>query len=68
MQTIINWSLADLTLDGKKILEHHEDRVEDIEMYCKAIEVMWKNGDDEEVNVVDVTILERLSDEECIWQ
>lgn len=90
------YMIADLTLDGKKmlkqhqkdygeiqlhllagdliseplieLLKHHEDRVDDIKMYCKAIEVMWKNGDDYVVNVVDVTILERLSDEECVWQ
>ena len=51
-----------------ELLKHHADRVDDIEMYCKAIEVMWRNGDDIVVNVVDVTILERLSDEECVWQ
>ena len=88
--------MADLTPEGKKILEQHQkdygdillhllagdlisepliellkyhaDRIDDIEMYCKAIEMMWRNGDDDVVNVIDVTILERLSDEECIWQ
>lgn len=29
---------------------------------------MWKYGDDAVKNVVDVTILERLSDEEIIWE
>lgn len=29
---------------------------------------MWKNGDDAVINVVDVTILERLSDEKDVWQ
>ena len=51
-----------------ELLKHQEDSVDDIEMYCKAIELMWDNGDDEVVNVVDVTILERLSDEDSIWQ
>ena len=35
--------------------------------YCNLIEQMWRDGDDDVVNVVDVTILERLSDEEKIW-
>ena len=88
--------LADLTPDGRIILEehvkdfneillhvlagdlvteplidlfmHHMDRKMEIQIYCNAIEVMWKSGDDEVVNVVDVTILERLSDEACVWQ
>lgn len=51
-----------------ELLKYHADRIDDIEMYCRAIEMMWRNGDDYVVNVVDVTILERLSDEECIWQ
>ena len=50
------------------LLKYHAERIADIEMYCKTIELMWKNGDDTVVNVVDVTILERLSDEECVWQ
>lgn len=37
-------------------------------IYCKAIEIMWKYGDDNVVNVVDVTILERLSDDAVIWK
>lgn len=39
-----------------------------IEKYCGFIEYMWKNGDDEVRNVVDVTILERLSDDSIVWQ
>lgn len=35
--------------------------------YCNLIELMWREGNDDVVNVVDVTILERLSDEEKIW-
>lgn len=29
---------------------------------------MWEKGDEAVCNVVDVTILERLSDEDTIWQ
>lgn len=42
-------------------------QVELITEYCSLIELMWRDGDDDVVNVVDVTILERLSDEEKIW-
>ena len=44
------------------------DRIAKIECYCQVIETMWKNGDADVVNVVDVTILERLSDEDKVWQ
>lgn len=88
--------LADLTLDGKVILEqhlsdygeillhllsgdllteqlidllkNHSENTTEIQIYCNAIELMWKQGDAAVVNVVDVTILERLSDEEVVWQ
>ncbi len=50
------------------LLKYHMDRKITIQMYCKAIEVMWKNGDDRVRNAVDVTILERLSDEERVWK
>lgn len=50
------------------LLKFHPDREATIQKYCDAIEAMWKNGDDAVVNVVDVTILERLSDEEQVWQ
>lgn len=39
-----------------------------IRIYCRVIEIMWRYGDDAVVNVVDVTILERLSDEKNLWQ
>lgn len=42
--------------------------VELIEKYCNMIEYMWWNGDDSIVNVVDVTVLERLSDDVDVWQ
>lgn len=39
-----------------------------VKIYCKVIESMWRYGDDAVKNVVDVTLLERLSDEEAVWQ
>lgn len=39
-----------------------------IQLYCKLIERMWQEGDAEVVNVVDVTVLERLSDELDVWK
>lgn len=41
---------------------------EKIACYCGFIENMWKNGDTDVVNIVDVTILERLSDDEVVWR
>lgn len=39
-----------------------------IRAYCRVIEILWRYGDEAVVNVVDVTILERLSDEDVLWQ
>ena len=39
-----------------------------IEIYIIALEIMWKAGNPKVKNVVHVTILERLSDEEAAWQ
>ena len=39
-----------------------------IECYILLIEIMWKKGDEAVQNVVDVTILERLSDADGVWQ
>lgn len=39
-----------------------------IKTYCAVIEKMWRDGDASVVNVVDVTILERLSDDTDVWQ
>lgn len=39
-----------------------------IKIYCSFIEDMWKNGTDDVVNVVDVTIAERLSDNVIVWE
>ena len=38
-----------------------------VEIYCRTIELMWRYGDDAVKNVVDVTLLERLSDDEAVW-
>lgn len=58
---MINEPLIDL-------LKYHFDQKSTILSYCQMIEKMWTAGDNEVVNVVDVTILERLSDDEMIWQ
>lgn len=50
------------------LLQCHIDREGIIRLYCRAIEVMWRYGNDTVKNVVYVTILERLSDEEFIWE
>ena len=39
-----------------------------IEKYCTVIEYMWQNGDESVKDVVDVTILEGLSDDPEVWQ
>lgn len=39
-----------------------------ISKLCSFIEDMWCNGDDDVVNIVDVTILEHLSDDEYVWR
>ena len=36
--------------------------------YCAFIEFMWSAGDESVKNVVDVTILERLSDDRVVWK
>ena len=38
-----------------------------IQQYCFFIEKMYYDGDEDVKNVVEVTILEQLSDEEKIW-
>lgn len=45
-----------------------QDVKQKIKVYSKAIELMWAKGTTEVVNVVDVTILERLSDELLLWR
>lgn len=88
--------LADLTLNGKEVLENHlndyseillhllagelvteplidllenhMEKKQTIYLYCLVIEIMWKNGDEAVKNVVDVTVLERISDDEKVWK
>jgi len=38
-----------------------------IRQYCDVIETMWKQGNDAVVNVVEVTILEYLTDDPILW-
>lgn len=49
------------------LLEKCENTVE-IEKYCTFIEEMWFQGDSAVKNIVEVSILERLIDEDIIWQ
>ena len=39
-----------------------------IRKYCSFVEKMYYNGNEDVKNVVDVTILEQLSDDETIWR
>lgn len=38
-----------------------------VSAYCQFVEEMWRNGTSDVVNIVDVTIAERLSDDETVW-
>ena len=38
-----------------------------IQQYCSFVEKMYYDGDEDVKNVVEVTILEQLSDEEEVW-
>ena len=38
-----------------------------IQQYCSFVETMYYDGDEDVKNVVEVTILEQLSDEEEVW-
>ena len=52
----------------KLILKYKRMRkIEKIKKYCTFIEYMWKNGNNEVVNIVDVTIIEKLSIDGVIW-
>lgn len=48
------------------LLEKDEDTPA-IEKYCTFIEDMWFHGDSDTRNVVEVTIIERLSDNPLVW-
>ena len=39
-----------------------------IRKYCSFIEKMWRYGNEEVINIVDVTVLERLSDDVNVWK
>ena len=52
---------------GKFELLKNQENEELIKIYSKVIELMWKYGDEAVVNVVDVTILEKLSDDINVW-
>jgi len=50
-----------------RFLETGEAADQWIERFCTFVESMWRDGDEELRNVVDVTILELLSDDRFIW-
>lgn len=41
---------------------------ETFQKYCMLIQSLWENGDDEVRNVIDVTILESISDHKRMWE
>ena len=45
-----------------------DDSPDIIKLYCGVIEEMWRKGDDNVVNVVEVTVLEYLTDDGEVWQ
>ena len=49
-----------------KMLSQQDDESRILEC-CSFIEDMWLNGDEDVVNIVEVTILERLSDDKSVW-
>ena len=49
------------------MLSENRDRAL-IQRYCDFVEKMWKLGDDNIRNVVDVTILEGIAQEDINWQ
>ncbi len=36
-------------------------------VYCRFVEEMWRNGTDDVVNSVGVSIAERLTDDDTVW-
>lgn len=48
------------------LLQLNEDK-HNIKRYCNFLEKMWLYDNDRIVNVLDVTILERLSDDIVVW-
>ena len=39
-----------------------------IERYCDVIEQMWREGDQEVIQVLEMTILEHLSEDAAVWE
>ena len=56
---VINLPLAELLKTNKDTAQ--------IQKYISFVERMWSQGDETVQNVVDVTILEYLSDDEEVW-
>lgn len=48
------------------LLEEGQDR-EAIDRYCAFVEDMWCSGDGDVKNIVEVTIIERLTDDPAVW-
>ena len=51
-----------------ELFDRYNENITMIDCYILLIEIMWKKGDEAVQNVVDVTILERLSDDDVVWQ
>lgn len=58
-ETINNSMKTEFELNAQSELFHR---------YCRLIQHLWKSGDDEVRNVVDVTILESISDNSLMWE
>lgn len=56
----------EIVLPLEKLLKEGGEAGE-IGKYCDFIEKMWREGTPEVLNVVDVTILEELSDDSLVW-
>ena len=56
----INLPLIDL-------LKRNDDPVQ-IKKYVDFIEHMWRDGDESDLNVISVTVLEQLSDDQDVWR
>ncbi|MCI8417518.1 MAG: hypothetical protein HFI33_08520 [Lachnospiraceae bacterium] len=55
---------------GKPLFEllRKKGSCELIRNYCNAMEQMWREGDQEVMDALEMTILEHLSEDEVIWQ
>lgn len=68
-EILLHLFAADMvTMPLMDLFEKYNENTTMIECYILLIEIMWKKGDEAVQNVVDVTILERLSDEASVWQ